>query len=258
MRIVNPPPATTRRWRVSGDAHGPAARFERLGLTVTSLVLVFGLWLTYVEQTTTFSTFGADLQNGTLLNLSSIRDESALIPRLTMFPERAEKAAVAAAVLRRVHGATNAQPMTHVGALASVALPASQVRSDTRLVVLNSRLIARPDAHEIAAFNGADIAELKNGFVVRTPRAFQRQITIAIALFMLAFWAAHLVRWRFGAVGDPLLLPVVHLLTGLGMVAMLALRDPLRDTVAMATVAGGIGAGCAIWTALALDRKSVV
>src|SRR5688572_25293488 len=228
MRIVNPPPATTRRWRVSGDAHGPAARFERLGLTVTSLVLVFGLWLTYVEQTTTFSTFGADLQNGTLMNLSSIRDESALIPRLTMFPERAEKAVAAAAVVRRVHGATNAQPMTHVGALASVTLP---------------------DGSPV--FSRADIAELKNGFVVRTPDAFQRQVTIAIAVFMLAFWAAHLVRWRFGAVGDPLLLPVVHLLTGLGMVAMLALRDPLRDTVAMATVAGGIGAGCAIWTALA-------
>src|SRR5688572_13434022 len=266
MRIVNAPPATTRRWNVAGDApvlsersgiasrvegQGRAARFERLGLAVTSLVLLFGLCLTYAEQTTAFSTFEADLRNGALVNLSSIRDESALIPRLTMFPERAEKAAVAAAVLRRVHGATNAQPMTHVGALASVALPASQVRSDTRLVSLNSRLDARPDASQVAVFNGADIAELKNGFVVRTPDAFQRQVTIAIAVFMLAFWAAHLVRWRFGAVGDPLLLPVVHLLTGLGMVAMLALRDPLRDTVAMATVAGGIGAGCAIWTALA-------
>ena len=236
MRIVNPPPATTRRWRVAGDAQGRAARFERLGLTVTSLVLVFGLWLTYVERTTTFSTFEADVRNGALVNLSSIRDESALLPRLTMFPERAEKAVVAAAVLRRVRGATGAQPVTHVGVLASVALPASQVRSDTRLVVLNNRLQARPAATQIAGFNGADIAELKDSFVVRTPEAFQRHITTAIAVFMLAFWAAHIVRWRFGAVGDPLLLPVVHLLTGLGMVAMLALRDPLRDTVAMATV----------------------
>ena len=218
---------------------------------VTSLVLVFGLWLTYLEQSTTFSSFEADLQDGTLLNLSSTVDESALIPRLTMFPERAEKAAVAAAVVQRAQGSAGAQPMTHVGALSSVALPASQVRSDSRLAVLNSRLLARPDASQIPVFNSANIAELKDGFVVRTPAAFQRQITIAIAGFMLAFWAAHIVRWRFGAVGDPLLLPVVHLLTGLGMMAMLALRDPLRDTVAMATVAGGIGAGCAIWTALA-------
>jgi cell division protein FtsW (lipid II flippase) len=251
MRIVNPPPTTARRWPVPGAAQGRAARFERLGLAVTSLVLLFGLWLTYVEQTTTVSTFATEIQDGAIVNLNSIRDESALIPRLTMFPERTEKAVVAAAVFRHVHGATGAQPMTHVGALASVTLPASQVRSDTRLVALNSRLEARPEASQIAVFNGADIAALKDGFVVRTPDAFQRQITIAIAMFMLAFWAAHLVRWRFGAVGDPLLLPVVHLLTGLGMVAMLALRDPLRDTVVMATVAGGIGAGCAIWTALA-------
>src|SRR5688572_21662 len=243
MRIVNPPPATTRRWpfdsrsdaaslaqdrRVGGDAQGPAARFERLGLTVTSLVLVFGLWLTYVEQTTTFSTFEADVKNGALVNLSSIRDESALIPRLTMFPERAERAAVAAAVFQRVHGPADADPIEHVGALASVTIPTQK-----------------------GVFSGADIAELKRALVVRTPDEFRRRIAVAIAVFMLAFWAAHLVRWRFGAVGDPLLLPVVQLLTGLGMVAMLALRDPLRDTVAMATVAGGIGAGCAIWTALA-------
>src|SRR5688500_5268491 len=228
MRIVNAHPATTRRWRVADDAQSRAARFERLGLAVTSLVLLFGLWLTYVEQTATFSTFEADVRNGALVNLSSIRDESALIPHLTMFTERAERAAVAAAVFRRVQGTTGADPIEHIGALASVTIPARQ-----------------------KVFSGADIAELKRVLVVRTPEEFRRRITIAVAVFMLAFWAAHLVRWRFGAVGDPLLLPVVHLLTGLGMVAMLALRDPLRDTVAMATVAGGIGAGCAIWTALA-------
>src|SRR5688572_33493294 len=98
MRIVNPPPATTRRWpfdsrsdaaslaqdrRIAGGhAQGRVARFERLGLTVTSLVLVFGLWLTYVEQTTTFSTFEADVRNGALVNLSSVRDEDRKSTRL--------------------------------------------------------------------------------------------------------------------------------------------------------------------------------
>jgi cell division protein FtsW (lipid II flippase) len=267
MRVVTPAATATRRWpfelrsdtaspvqdrRIAGgDAKGRAARFERLGLAVTSLVLLFGLSLAYVEQTTPFASFATDVQNGVLVNLSSVRDESALIPRLTMFAERAERAAVAAAVIRRTHGSTDATPMSHVGALASVTLPASQIRSDPRLVVLNNRLQARPDASQISVFNGADIAALKDGFVVRTPDAFQRQIVTAIAMFMVAFWIAHLVRWRFNVVGDPLLLPVVHLLTGLGMMAMLALRDPLRDTVAIATVAGGIAAGCGIWTALA-------
>src|SRR5688572_25934975 len=102
MRIVNAPPATTRRWS-AGDAPERAARFERLGLAVTSLVLLFGLWLTYVEQTATFSTFEADVKNGALVNLNSIRDESALPPQLTTLTKRAEEG------------------ITHVGALASLA-----------------------------------------------------------------------------------------------------------------------------------------
>src|SRR5918993_800731 len=200
MKIVNPPAATKRRWpfdsrtdtaslaqerRMAGAPHGGTARFERLGLAATSLVLLFGLWLTYVEQMTRFSTFEADLQNGALVNLSSMRDESAMLPHLTMFPERTEKTVVAAAVLRHVQRPTGAQPMTHVGALASIALPASQVRSDSRLVVLNSRFGERSNASQIALFSGTDIAKIKDGFVVRTPDIFQRQITIAVAVFML-------------------------------------------------------------------------
>src|SRR5687768_5147533 len=164
MRIVNAHPTATRRWRAADDAQERAARFERLGLAVTSLVLLFGLWLTYVEQTATFSTFAADVQNGALVNLSSIRDESALVPHLTMFTERAERAAVAAAVLQRVQGTTDADPIEHIGALASVTIP------------------SRP-----RVFSGADIAELKRVLVVRTPGEFRRRIEIAIAVFMLAF-----------------------------------------------------------------------
>jgi cell division protein FtsW (lipid II flippase)/cell division protein FtsI/penicillin-binding protein 2 len=251
MRIVTTADPTRRRWRAGGVAPSRASRFERLGLAATSLVLLLGLWLTYAEQTATFVTVPTDLQNGALLDLTAIRDEAALIPYLTMFPQRAEKTVVAAAVFRRLHVTEAAKPMTHVGALAAVALPAPQIRADQRLIVLNNRLQTRPEALQVAAFNGADIAELKPRLIVRMPDEFRRQIAIAVAVFMLAFWAAHVVRWWFGAIGDPVLLPIVQLLTGLAMIAMLALRDPLRDTVLMATVAGGIAAGCAIWTSLA-------
>src|SRR5918996_151226 len=103
MRIVNATPASTRPWPVASAMEQRAPRLERLGLAVTSLVLVLGLGLTYVEQTATFGAAEAGLANGSLINLNAIRDESALIPHLTMFTERAEKAAIAAAVYRRVH-----------------------------------------------------------------------------------------------------------------------------------------------------------
>lgn len=251
MRIVTVTQATSRRWPVEGVSASRAARFERLGLAATSLVVLLGLWLTFAEQTATFTTVPADIQSGGLVNLASLDDESSLIPHLTMFQERAEKAVVAAAVFRRLHASDAAAAVTHVGALASVTVPASDVRADKRLIVLNSRLQARPDATQVAVLNSTDIADVKPGLVVRMPNEFRRQVAIAVALFMLTFWAAHLVRWLRGAIGDPLLLPIVQLLTGLGMIAMLALRDPLRDTVAIVTVAGGIAAGCVIWTALA-------
>ena len=191
MRIVSAPAETTRKRRAVSDDHERTARFERLGLVVTSMVLVLGLWLTYAEQAATFRSFDADLRSGAIVDLNAARDAAT-------------------------------SPITHVGALAS-----------------------------IKKLSRADIAEMKPRFVVRTPGEFRRQIAVAVAMFMLAFWATHVVRWYFGAVGDPLLLPVVQLLTGLGMMAMLALRDPLRDMVAMATVAGGIAIGCVLWTGLA-------
>ena len=50
-------------------------------------------------------------------------------------------------------------------------------------------------------------------------------------LFFAAFWVAHLVRrWR-GIDDDPVLLPIVLMLSGIGLMSMVALRDPLRDTV---------------------------
>ena len=71
-------------------------------------------------------------------------------------------------------------------------------------------------------------------------------------LFIAAFWLAHIVRGLLGVTGDPLLLPIVQLLTGIGVMTMIALRDPLRDTLAAVTVVGGIAAGCLAWSALSV------
>ena len=220
MRIVTAsPPRTRRRWRLAPAPQGRAARVERVGLAVTTFVLLLGFWLTYAEQTATFAAAEADLRNGALVNLNAVRDESAFIPHLTMFGERAEKNRVAGAVYRRLQAVAPGERIEHVGALAPI------------LTTVN-------------------LAEFKRSVVVRTPDEFRRRVGMAIAVFMLAFWMAHAARWYFGVIGDPLLLPIVHLLTGLGVLTMLALRDPLRDTVTIATVSGGIAAGCALWVAL--------
>ncbi len=138
--------------------------------------------------------------------------------------------------------------LAHVGGLATVTLPAARVLADRRLVTLNERLRARPEATDVPVLSGADLARLKPMVTVRSPPQYRQAIVIAIALFMLSFWLAHVVRWWRDTTGDAVLLPVVQLMTGLGLMAMVAIRDPLRDTVIATTVAGGIAAGAVLWT----------
>src|SRR5262249_395480 len=48
-------------------------------------------------------------------------------------------------------------------------------------------------------------------------------------VFFAVFWTAHLVRrWR-GAADDPVVLPTLLLLTGIGLMTMIGLADPVHD-----------------------------
>lgn len=228
MRVVKAAPAPTwgrRRFRATPSSR--AARLERLGLAVTTPVLLLGLWLTYAGQTASFEADTRELASGRLVLLSAMRSGNELVPFLDAFPDRTEQAAVGAAIYRRVKGGPGVPPLQHVGGLASA-----------------TRTTGEP------VLKAVQLAALKPHVVVRTPDAFRRAIVVAIGVFMLAFWIAHVVRWLSGTTGDAVLLPAVHLLTGLGLMEMLALRDPLRDMLAVVTVAWGVAAGCLLWTAI--------
>jgi len=60
------------------------------------------------------------------------------------------------------------------------------------------------------------------------------------------FQAVFLI-WRWSAFrGDFALLPAIHLITGLGLVLAVSLRDPLRDTLEFSKFAWGVALGCAV------------
>lgn len=238
-------------WRGARHAGARTARIERLGLVATSAVLLLGIWLTYVGQVGAVRGTPADIAAGRVVDLSVLDDASALAPALQMFGESAERHAVAVAIYQHVEQAREGSSLQHVGILSAVTMPSAQVRRDPRLTVMNQRLRTEPTREALRVLSAADIASLKPSVVVRGPAQYRSRIVAAVAVFMISFWLAHLVRWRFGVTGDALLLPVVHLLTGLGLMANIALRDPLRETVAATAIAHGIAAGCAIWTALA-------
>ena len=86
--------------------------------------------------------------------------------------------------------------------------------------------------------------------IVRTPAGYEQQMLTTAVLFLLAFWLTHAIRaWR-GTTGDPVLLPAVALVAGLGLMTMTALRDPLRDTFIARSFADGVAAGCLVWIAV--------
>jgi len=110
-------------------------------------------------------------------------------------------------------------------------------------VELRSRLNRRPTLERVPVLTPSDLAAIKPGTIVRTAEEFIATLRLAAALFFAAFWGAHLVRrWR-GIADDPLMLPIVMMLSGIGLMSMVALRDPLRDTVLAYRFALGVVAG---------------
>ncbi|GAB3319069.1 hypothetical protein GCM10027299_11280 [Larkinella ripae] len=90
---------------------------------------------------------------------------------------------------------------------------------------------ARP--HQIRPIGSVVYGQLKadQAVVVRTPTTFTVHFWSIVLLFLLAFWAVQgfwtLRRFQ----PDPLLLPILLLLTGISVLTLLAIQDPLQDTL---------------------------
>jgi len=217
---------------------------ELLGLVATSAVVLFGIVLTYAAKVDRLDEVSPP---GGVVPLQALHAPSDLEPLLTMYDASYERKTVARVLYER---ATSSQlPLDHVGALADVKVSAGAIRGDRRLVQLGARLDSRSDAREVPVLSRADIVTLKPRLVVRSVDDFTRRFAEAVALFLAAFWIAHLFRrWRRHD-DDPLLLPAVMLLSGLGLMTMCALRDPIRDAMTAGVFAGGVAVGVALLVA---------
>jgi cell division protein FtsW (lipid II flippase)/cell division protein FtsI/penicillin-binding protein 2 len=214
-----------------------AANIELLGLLVCSAVVMFGLWLTTWGR---LAQLDADAGRQ-IVNLRALHDPSELVPLLTMFESPAERQIVAPPLYQRAVGDTPV--LDHVGGLADVTLTANDIRANSKLIQLRARLERRPAATRVSILTSADIASIKPAVAVRGRADFVSAIRRGALWFFAAFAAAHLVRRLRRAQDDPLVLPVLLTLSGIGLIAMIALRDPLRDTLTASTFAQGVAGG---------------
>ncbi len=143
--------------------------------------------------------------------------------------------------LNTVRGPEELQPLLK---LAGVEHEPEQVQE--RLWTFLQRHAPLPNVGALARLRiTRSLARLKPNLVVRDPREFLRTLVLWMLLYVAAFWIVHFAwRWRRFR-GDPAILPALHLLTGIGLVLMVSIRDPLRDTLEFKKFAWGVVLGCA-------------
>jgi cell division protein FtsW (lipid II flippase) len=220
------------------------ARVEAIALVATAILTIAIVGFAVTAKLARAGDVEARVRSGELVTLWDPRPDALATALARVWPS-AEASAIAA----ELQASLATQPVDTTSALAQIQLPASRVRAVRTLTSARARL---DDAERAGAAVAAvplmrrsEVADLKPWLIVRSPAAFRSAAAAALALVLGGFFALHaLRRWR-GLAADPLLLPAVQLLCGIGLAAMIGLRDPLRDALNMQTFAYGVALGCA-------------
>ncbi len=229
----------------------PSRGLEAILLAAAGLVVLLALILSYLATVKPLDGFEAKLTSGEVVNLNALRGSDQLLPVLDVFDSSAERSFVAQEIWKRAHQGA----IPNVGELARIRVPASEIESDRRLTGFRERLAQarqRSGNGEVSSLSLLTLSQLrlvKPRLVVRTPSQLRASFWLWTVLFFAAFLAVHLV-WRLRHFnGDPLLLPIALVLTGLGLAIMLSIRDPLRDLPLFLTFVQGVVGGCALMIA---------
>jgi len=252
--------AVTRSTLASrGNAGGLAAgsfswrATELIWTLAASLLIAIGFYLVYqaLIYQAKLAAPAATPATAALLNLNALNGREDLLPSLTtLFPDPAVRDFVA----RKFYYVSGA--LANVGALARIRVTADEVGAARALKPLRDRLAGHPS---IPLLTADQFRQLKPLYIVRTPARFRSTFLLWTLLFFAAFFAAHIFWSLRRFPGDQTLLPAVLLLTGIGLILMVSLRDPLRDNLLFADFAQGVVIGCVLLAALsALDYQRLM
>lgn len=243
-------------------ARAASRNTELLFLIAASVVIATGLRLVYLAKTHDLAK-----EQSSTLNLNELTGLQQLVPYLSTIAAPADQDFIARRIynLKR-HGTV----FSSVGAIARLRVTDTDISRARSLVSFPQRLAdgrrrrehrqdsqpqpawfrslspGREQATELTVplLTPAEFASVKPHLRVRAPADFYRQFLIWALLFFAVFFLTHLV-WRLrGFAGDNLIFPVMYALCGLGLILMISLRDPLRDTLIFADFTQGIIAGC--------------
>ena len=197
------------------------------------------------------------------VNLNAMADARALEPALQPLFETSADARLAArelfGYLVQADGARREMP--NVGALSRIRIPAKSVEGAGGASGFRSRLAderahaaegRRSAPQAIALFTAAQIAQLKPSVVVRDTGAVVAALLTWVTVCIAGFHGLALLWNVRGVRGDRLLLAVVHVLTAVGLAAMVSRPDPLRDVLSFVRYCQGISVGLVVAAAVSL------
>jgi len=273
MRITHST-AAERAEATATTRHVNGRQVELLGLLAASILTIAGLWLVSAARDGGLREAADAIAVGRIVNLNGVDRSEQLLPRLEgVVPDAAERRFVAdrlAAWLNTPDGSgSTRRTVQGVGALGTINMTERDLPAKPRLASFQERfaerrdqLASNPDALDvrIPLLTASQVSLLRRGLVVRNPADFRRSLLRAAGFFLLAFYFAHAwLRVRKSA-GDPMLLPIIHALCGIGLVTMVSLRDPLRDPMLFVRFAQGVAAGCVLLAGVsAIDfQRSVI
>ena len=207
----------TKSWEAEAPSIAPRTSVRAPGvfwLAGASVLVACGLAFVYAAKTQNFADVADRLRHGDELNLNAVSAADQLLPFLDVIQDREQREAAAEKAFAFL---SSARPLRNVGTL-------SRLRHERKPLL--------------------PVSKLKPLWVVRSPAEFRREFLIWCALYFAGFYLVW-IAWRLRHfTGDSAILPALHLLSGIGLILMVSLHDPLRDTLEFRKFALGVFLGC--------------
>jgi cell division protein FtsW (lipid II flippase) len=221
-------------------------------LAATSLVALLAVALAYGGRVQRLAP-AHDAPAAPVFNLSTGSDVNRLEPVLEpALAAPADRRFAAQELLSFIVAARQAgEELPNVAAILLATVPASRIDQTPGLVAYAERLQRARAAQaprgagpeRLQLFTAADLVLLKPGLSVRTAGDFRGLLLRWGALFIAGFYLVALL-WRVsGRQRDLLLLSAAHLLTALGLAALVSRGDPLRDSLLFVRYVQGVLVG---------------
>ena len=195
-------------------------------LVAVSAVALAGVVLTAAAKV---ATIDAGSTAGPLVNLNTVRDARLLEAPLGQVFTNPADGHFAALELFGFVGGDHARSVPNIGAISRAQVSVESIRRTHALERYADRARASGDLPRVPLLTGSELSALKPFLIVRTRRDFTRAVLGWTLLYIAGFHVAATLWWWRKRRGDRVLLAAAHLLTALGLCAMIARPDPLRD-----------------------------